>query len=289
MITLSKMMFKRDVDSETGDFVLRYRGPGKWIGRLYGYGLDVFFTVSSRDLPYPEELRPLVDHVGISLDKHPLIIPFRTTVIEALMTEALVQAPELLQEYVEQPTAWLESVGLTLERDHVRALERVRGIVDEIRADLRRRISVRERLASPALPESEPVLPEPEPALSQPTIISDTPKALLQKVETSIREAREAELPQRLPTGVRRALSKMAAGTYLIDGETKEIWLCSNSSDLGIIDGKSASMSRKHEVIVVSWDTEWPVVVRKFGPEGIVVYKVEQALTRAGVDHARSV
>jgi hypothetical protein len=40
---------------------------------------------------------------------------------------------------------------------------------------------------------------------------------------------------------------------------------------------------RRGEAAVIDWDGEWPVVVRRYGSNGCTVYKVEDALKRAGV------
>lgn len=272
-------MFKREVDGTTGDHVLRYRGPGKWIGRLYGYGLDVFYAVSSRELPYPEDLRSMTVEAGISPDKHPLITPFRIAVIDALMAEALVQAPELLAEYVALPLVWSEPMGLSLEREHVRALERVRSIVDEWKRDLQRRMRTHERFAEPVI--IEPV--QPEPVVEEPKVVP-VPQSVLTKIHVAIGAAREAELPQRLPSGVRRLFSKLPSGVYLVEG--KDISPSSNL-ETALSLAKTRAVEKKSEIVVVDFDSEWPVVVRKFGSDGTVVYKVEAAVSRAGIGEGR--
>jgi hypothetical protein len=37
------------------------------------------------------------------------------------------------------------------------------------------------------------------------------------------------------------------------------------------------------ETVVVDWDGEWPVVVRRYGQGGRTVYKVESVLKRHGI------
>ena len=38
------------------------------------------------------------------------------------------------------------------------------------------------------------------------------------------------------------------------------------------------------EVTVIDWDGEWPVAVRRYGGGGRTVYRVEDALKRAGIE-----
>jgi len=285
MNLLSKTMFRRDVDSATGDHVLRYRGPGKWIGRLYGYGHDAFFTVTPRELPLPTELWPVADKAGLPLDRHPLVETFRKSVIDALMAEALVEAPVLLEEYVAAPLAWSEAVGIALEREHVSALNRVRGLVEEMKRDLERRIRIKERsigLEPNRVPDKDIEISIPVPESVEDTKSSvQPPSPVPDKVHAAIKAAREAQLPQRIPSGIRRRLGKMSPGIYLVDVEEKN-FVQDKLGDLTA--GFDVARASKRVVIVIDWDGEWPVVVRKFGIDGVAVYKVEQAASRAGVE-----
>jgi hypothetical protein len=104
----------------------------------------------------------------------------------------------------------------------------------------------------------------------------------VQKAAQAVEAARESELPQRLPKGSRRRIQRMAPAVYIVAGESIE-----SRRDLcaGLTDGRA--MGRKgREVSVVSWDGEWPVVVRRYGTGGRIIYKVERALKKAGVEVA---
>lgn len=100
--------------------------------------------------------------------------------------------------------------------------------------------------------------------------------SVVTRVAEAIKGAREAELPQRLPGGARARLRRMPAGTYLAWGEALDYRadLCS-----AMTDGRA--LGRKgREVSLIDWDSEWPVVARRWGQGGRVVYKVETALRR---------
>lgn len=100
------------------------------------------------------------------------------------------------------------------------------------------------------------------------------------KALQAVRAAREAELAQRLPGGARRRLRQFPPASYIAYGEAMDprADLCA-----AMTDGRS--MGRKgREVTIIDWDGEWPVVVRRYGKEGRTIYKVEDALRRAGVE-----
>jgi hypothetical protein len=51
-----------------------------------------------------------------------------------------------------------------------------------------------------------------------------------------------------------------------------------------IAAGMRAVAGSEVEVTVIDWDGEWPVAVRRYGEGGRTVYRVEDALKRAGVE-----
>jgi hypothetical protein len=73
----------------------------------------------------------------------------------------------------------------------------------------------------------------------------------------------------------------MPPAAYVIRGETIEprTDLCAAMADAQAVGRKGA------EAVVVDWDGEWPVVVRRYGTDGRTVYKVESALKRHGGIH----
>ena len=88
--------------------------------------------------------------------------------------------------------------------------------------------------------------------------------------------AREHEVPQRLPGGARRALRGLPPGQYIeVAGQLYE------KSDLCAAMNDARNRGRKdREATVIDWDGDWPVVVRRYGQGGRVIYKVETALRR---------
>lgn len=100
------------------------------------------------------------------------------------------------------------------------------------------------------------------------------------RARQAVKAARESELPQRLPSGVRRRLQKMPPGAYVTYGEVLDVRadLCAALTDARALGRKD------REVTVVDYDGEWPVVVRRYGQAGRTIYKVEDALRRAGVE-----
>jgi hypothetical protein len=71
----------------------------------------------------------------------------------------------------------------------------------------------------------------------------------------------------------------MPIGLYIAYGEAMD-----GRADLCGAMADARNMGRKgRETVVVSWDGEWPVVVRRYGQGGRTIYKVESALRRAGI------
>jgi len=284
---LSRSSIRLVKDRATGSVSLRYDGRGlHWFDRLYGFPDGVFFAVLPEEIPLPESLEKTAHSLGLSLITHPKLPELKERVAEALAAEATVEAPDLLKRMAKPETAWYDHERREVERRHLVALTRVAECVKQIEADLR----LRSALMSPVSPvpvasrsEVEPVryepdeiaLPSPEPAKHV------EPPAVVERATEAIRRAREAELPQRLPGGARRKLGKMESGVYIITGDdyARKEDLCAAMSD-----AQDSSRRRSHEVAIVDWDGEWPVVVRRYAERGRIVYRVEDALRRAGIE-----
>lgn len=100
------------------------------------------------------------------------------------------------------------------------------------------------------------------------------------RARVAMKLARENEVPQRLPGGARRALRPMLPGVYVeVAGQLYE------KSDLCAAMNDARNRGRKdRESSVIDWDGEWPVVVRRYGRGGRVIYQVETALRRNGIE-----
>lgn len=137
---------------------------------------------------------------------------------------------------------------------------------------------------APAVVEIDEDEPEPLPVerLADPALVT------ISKVQTAIAQAREAELAQRLPNGARRALQKLVRAQYVVRGADAPSVRGSLVEAMRDAETAAASMRKVAgddvEVTVIDWDGEWPVVVRRYGAGGRTVYRVEDALKRAGIE-----
>lgn len=82
-----------------------------------------------------------------------------------------------------------------------------------------------------------------------------------------------------MPNGARRALERMVAAVYIVIGSGAPS--VRGSLAEAMVDAQSTALDDKVEVTIIDWDGEWPVVVRRYGPDGHVMYRVEGALKRA--------
>lgn len=305
-------------DRPTNSMILRHVGTGRraldFEQYIYGYPEGTFFVASYSDVPFPERIEQLASDRGINVLALPDAPRLQDAVVEALVTEAMVKAPELLSELAVPEVRWQDWDRRELERKHTIACARVAEISRIVEVDIKLRAA---GVATPSY-KVEPIegllgpepayigpgpilLPAvtelPPPALAPP-VVEEEPEveveeeevderfvpgsSTVQKAVKAVEAARDAELPQRLPGGMRRRLRKMAPGRYVMYGEVidSRVDLCA-----AMTDGRS--LGRKgREVAVVDWDGEWPVVVRRFGQGGRTVYKVETALRRSGVEVA---
>jgi hypothetical protein len=108
------------------------------------------------------------------------------------------------------------------------------------------------------------------------------------KVQAAVAQARESELAQRLPNGARRALQKLVRAQYVIrcsDAPSVRGSLVEAMQDAETMAAGMRKVAGDDvEVTVIDWDGEWPVVVRRYGAGGRTVYRVEDALKRAGIE-----
>lgn len=319
----ARPLYRSDIrktkDGPTNSAILQYVGSGRrsldFDSYIYGYPDGTFFVASFDDVPFPDRVAEMAEKRGIKLDALPDAPRLRHAVVEALVAEGMVQAPELLADLAVPEVYWRDWDRREMERKHTIACARVSEIARLVEADIKLRAS---RVAHPsyAVPSLDAILgPEPAtvgvvpavavPDLSPPPAESRTPEPVIEEEEEveveeddaaaygpgsmtvkratdAVVAAREAELPQRLPGGARRRLRRMAPGRYIVYGEAMDsrVDLCA-----AMTDGRS--LGRKgREVAVIDWDGEWPVVVRRYGQGGRTVYKVETALRRAGVEVA---
>lgn len=303
--TLSRMHVRKRVD-RAGVITLSYDGRLPFVGHLYGHDEGVFFALAPADIPIPDQIEQAAAAAGMIAADHPDILTFKRAVAEALLAQAVLGAPNLLEELVDAPTQWTQGDRHELERRHARALVTVEAAAKCILDDLRRRALLRSDArtaagvpapiyrpapapAAPALPPpieaavvavvEEPAAPVDEPAIEGEAV--PVSSAAVERASAAIAKAREAELPQRLPGGARRQLAKLPPGTYIIAGDLYE-----PRKDLASAMTDAQEIAHRKESVVVDWDGEYPVVVRRYGPGGRVVYRVETALRRAASEEA---
>lgn len=301
---LKRADIRQETDRPTNSVVLRYVGSTlEFDSRLYGYPEDTFFAVQLGELPWPEHLEDLSHELGIAIDPLPDAPRLKHAVAEALAAGAMVDAPELMDELdVDREVEWPEWELSTLERRHRIAESRVADISRLIENDMKLRASgiAKPSFEVPPLPRAAPEpAPEPEPVREpeRPPEAPETPaeargeaeeevevvepgSKTVKRARAAVVAARETELPQRLPGGARRRLRKMPPGAYVAYSEVLDarLDLCAAMTD-------ARSMGRAdRETVVIDYDGEWPVVVRRYGKAGRTIYKVEDALRRHGIE-----
>lgn len=301
-------------DNPTNAVILEYVGRRlTFDSYLYGFPQGTFFYVELADVPYPEHIEELGEKTGVDPDALPDGPPLRKAIAEALCAGALVEAPEYLAELAEPEVEWSRWDRIELERRHRIAEARVKELSRVLETDMRvRAASLRATGLDPA-PKREPEIdvfvepPPPPPPLavvSAPVAPSTAPSAeapgpreeedeeedeeqltprsrSVKRACVAVESAREVELPQRLPSGVRRRLRRMPSGSYVSYGDALDI-----RTDLcgAMTDARAMARKDKHST-VIQWDGEWPVVVRRYGKGGRTVYKVETALRRYVREH----
>jgi hypothetical protein len=306
LVYLSRVDIRQVQDRSTGAITLRYTGKKlRFFDRLFGYPDGTFFAVVLSEVPLPEALTTLASAVGVDLDSMPLTVELRRAVADLLVCEATMEAPEYLSMCADPRTAWLETDVRELEHRSLAAENRVRETSRAIETSLRRRIApppvalppIRTFAPMPPagfgsrfalrLPAPTRAAPPPEPEEAEEEVdeieVEDGPietsEAAGRRVLAAVKIAREQELPQRLPGGARRALGHLPSGLYVSHGSAldRKADICS-----AMVEG-AESGKRAGESAVIDWDGEWPVVARRYGSHGRIVYRVEEALRRSGI------
>lgn len=313
---LRRSDIRQETDHPTNSVILRYVGPDLGFDNyLYGYPEDTFFAVQLDDVPWPPELEELAEELGIAIDPLPDAVPLRRAIADALVAGAMVDAPHLLEDLgAERDVEWPSWELREAERRHRIAETRVVAQKRVVESDLKLRAAgfKAPRFDAPSLPEPQPQPSPPAPPVSPPappTVVVEVPGAAssctpapgdacdevedaaayepgsqtVLRARQAIRLAREQELPQRLPGGMRRRLKKVPPAVYIMHGEIMDprLDLCAAMTD-------ARAMGRAdRETVVVDYDGEWPVVARRFGQDGRTIYKVEDALRRYGVELPR--
>jgi hypothetical protein len=304
IVYLSRVDIRQLQDRGTGAITLRYTGKKlRFFDRLYGYPDGTFFAVVLGEVPLPEALTTLASAVGVELDSLPLTTELRRAVADVLLCEAMTEAPDYLSMCADPRAAWLEVDVRELEHRSLAAENRMREASRAIEASLRRRIApppvvlppirtfapmppagfgsrFAERLPAPTRvtpPEPEEV--EEEVEVEEIDGPVETSEATGKRVLAAVKIAREQELPQRLPGGARRALGHLPPGLYVSLGPAldRKPDMCSAMA-VAAESGK-----RSGESAIIDWDGEWPVVARRYGAHGRIVYRVEDALRRSGI------
>jgi hypothetical protein len=300
---LSRIDIRRRLDRATNSALLEYTGRAlRFHERVYGFGDGVFLVVSYDEMPYPPELRSLSDELGVPIEALSVAKTLKAAAVDALIAEGLVKAPQMLHDFAEPEVFWHPWDSRELERRHVVALARVVEL--EALAERELRLRAAKIVVDPALIVEE-TLPPPggrsaapeltaEAAESEdvteilPERLSDPALVTIAKVQTAIAQARESELPQRLPNGTRRALQKLVRAQYVVRGADAPSVRGSLVEAMQDAEKIAAGMrpvaGADVEVTVIDWDGEWPVAVRRYGDGGRTVYRVEDALKRAGVE-----
>lgn len=306
---LSRLDIRRYHDRPTNSVCLKYVGHRlSFHDLVYGFPNGVFFVASIDEMPYPPKLVQVSEATGVPIEVTDVGRSIKTAAVDALVAEALVKAPSLLTEFAEPKTHWASWDHRELERQHVIAVARLVELTGIGERELRLRAAkvsfdpglgqilppapplpmLGYRLPQPPVPliiEAGPCEDDIEETEEVETVVEVpmTPtQSLVMRVTGAIRAAREAELPQRLPGGARRALTKLVRSAYVIRGD--ETPTARGDILEAMLDGEKMAASSKAEVTVVDWDGEWPVVVRRYGEGGRTVYRVEEALRRAGVE-----
>jgi len=290
--SLSRIDIRRRHDRGTNSTILEYVGRAlRFHERVYGFGDGVFLVVSHDEMPYPPGLRALSDKLGVPIEVLSVARDLKSAAVDAIIAEGLVKAPQMLHDFAEPEVFWHPWDARELERRHVVAVARVVELEALAERELRLRAArlpiaiVQEAVAVEETPE--PIIEE-EPEVRPAEHLADPALVTVARVQVAIAQAREAELAQRLPNGARRALQKLVRAQYVVRGADAPSVRGSLVEAMRDAETAAASMRKVAgddvEVTVIDWDGEWPVVVRRYGAGGRTVYRVEDALKRAGIE-----
>jgi hypothetical protein len=318
----ARPLYRTDIrqrtDRPTNSVTLQYVGSHRldFEGYIYGYPEGTFFAVTLSEIPYPPHIEELALKFQVNVDALVDGPRLRQAVVEALAAQATLDAPGLLDELASPPVRWQDWDRRELERRHRIALARVADIARLVENDIKLH-AVRLMSTEVKMPDIASMLaPEPmspalrlveAPAVAAPAAIpvqaaaggcppawadDDCPPCedeldpyapgsqAVRSAVAAVQLAREAELPQRLPSGARRRLNRMPPAAYILYGEAVDPRrdLCAAMTDA------RATGRKGREAVVVDWDGEWPVVVRRYGQGGRTIYKVESVLKRHGIE-----
>lgn len=296
---LSRIDFRRRSDHATNSVLLEYVGRGlDFFDRIYGHREGVFFVASVDEMPYPPEVLALSAQLGVPVERTESGRRLKEAAVDALVAEAMVKAPQILAEFAEPGTAWRDWDHRDLERKHSIAVARLIQLIRLTENEIRLRASAPRMdpgepprttviVHAGGAPELEVRVTEPP---AEPEVQAEAPpppssvmmaEVAAKRVEEAVAMAREAELAQRLPHGARRRLEKMPRGQYIACGATAPEPRLSLA--VAMRDAEHAARGGA-DAVVIDWDGEWPVVARRYGEGGRVVYRVEEALRRAGIE-----
>jgi len=291
---LSRLDIRRRQDRGTNSTVLEYTGRVlRFHERVYGFPDGVFLVVSHDEMPYPPSLRALSEDLGVPIEALSVAKDLKMAAVDALIAEGIVKAPQMLADFAEPSVMWQAWDSRELERRHVVAIARVVELEALAARELRLRVAMLPTSAG-APPPPEAPKPAVEPEVVEIFVAATerqadpAAQATLAKVQAAVAQARESELAQRLPNGARRALQKLVRAHYVIRGADAPSVRGGLAEAMQDAEAAAASMRKVAgddiEVTVIDWDGEWPVVVRRYGAGGRTVYRVEDALKRAGIE-----
>jgi hypothetical protein len=292
---LSRVDIRKHAD-RSGVVTLQYTARATYVAQLYGYGPGVFFALVPSEVPISEEIEQAAAEAGMIASDHPNMPSFKRLVVDALLADATLNAPVLLADLLDAPARWMSADQHELERRHERAMVAVRIAMRDMLDDMRRRALLQRRPAPASEParrlspvtvvdvieeEVETETADDDDVIDAEIVNASTvsvvpvPSTVVAKIADAIAKARKSELQQRLPGGARRHLMKLPAGTYVIAGDRYEPRV-----DLPSAMADAQEIAHRKESVVVDWDGEYPIVVRRYGAGGRVVYRVEAALKR---------
>lgn len=291
---------------------LTYNGRVKTrVARLHGHDENTFFVVNTNAIPIPDEIEDLAQQAGTTLAGSATEESFRRLVADAIVAEAIENAPEHLLEITGVSFVWPDSTLVSLERDTREREERVEGLIREVRLRLRAKISERIPVFDWVPPSTEysPIAqssgarteagrgatmrgdapratePEPEPQPELDFSIRDEAlrpsEAVLAKIREAVRVVREKDIPQRLPAGARRVIEASPPGILI--WTNGKVLPCPSLGD-ALVAGrahalkKPATSENAHDTVIIDWDGEQPVLVRRFKPgSGATSYRCEDS------------
>lgn len=312
-MTRGTLLQKSDIQrhARRNILTLSYHGKVKArVARLHGHDENTFFVVNTNAIPIPDEIEDLAQQAGTTLANSPTEDSFRRLVAEAIIAEAIEHAPEHLLEITGVSFDWPDSTLVALERETREREERVEGLIREVRLRLRAKLSERIPVfdwvppstdysagsasgpapATSSRPTSTRASATPEPAAEPEPELDFSVRdealrpsdAVLSKIREAVRAIREKDIPQRLPAGARKIIEASAPG-ILIWTSSKAI-PCPSLGD-ALVAGrahalkKSASNPDAQDTVVIDWDGEQPVLVRRFKPgSGATGYKCEDSV-----------